>query len=97
MRMIIALFVLVLTVACTQYRSVESYCGADAMYQINKLGDNGYRLYLKVGDMDPAICRVNEWRDRDINLSADVSSLEEAHKLIEQERQRYETLKPEVR
>jgi hypothetical protein len=68
---------------------VRNYCDSEVSYDLWKQ-ESGYRLYLKVGTVASAqACRLTPDASRAINLTQDVSSPEEADKLIDKYRQIY--------
>ena len=85
---VVALAALVL-VGCEHDNVVRQYCGADMEYTITKL-NKGLELDLHIGHANPAICRAElVSHNREANLVADVTSVDEALKLVEENRQRY--------
>lgn len=89
-RIVVALVLgFVLTGCGIETQPVRNYCDQEVSYDLWKQ-ESGYRLYLRVGKMASVmICRVNPDVSRTINLSQDVSSPEEADKLIDKYRQLY--------
>lgn len=71
---------------------VLDYCDSELTYQLWKR-DNGYWLNLDVGLVDSRACspslNVRYNTDREINLSQNVSSPEEADSLVNKYRQLY--------
>ncbi|MBA3733120.1 hypothetical protein H0W91_01955 [Patescibacteria group bacterium] len=84
---IVVLFSLVTLVGCAEFKSpVRHYCDNEIVYSLWKQ-DNGYKLVMNVGKVSEGACMSSLNTERDINLSQDVSSPEEADKLIDKYRQ----------
>lgn len=87
-RFVIALVILLLVAAC-EGAQVEKYCGTDAEYLLTKTGKT-YQLDLWVGQAFMRQCDGWAKKERARNLHIQVSSPEEAHKIIERELKIYE-------
>ena len=68
---------------------VRAYCDREVSYTLWKQEGRAYRLHLNVGAVDERVCIGNLDVSREINLSQDVSSPEEADKLVEKYRRLY--------
>lgn len=71
----------------------RNYCDSEVSYNLWKQ-ESGYRLNLRVGTVTGPLasvhaCQINKNSPRSINLAQDVSSPEEADKLIDKYRQIY--------
>ena len=88
-RLVPLVSLLILLVSCTQSQPVRTYCDTELSYTLWKQESGGFRLYLQVGQVEERVCK-NQLLDsaRKINLSQDVASLEEADKLIAEDRQK---------
>lgn len=90
MRFFVCLVVLVAVIFATACEStlVRKYCDSEVEYSIHK-NESGFALYLKIGqDNSPYACRISA-RQREVNMSAKTSSVEEALRIVYQHRDEY--------
>lgn len=82
--------VLVLLAACGETSVVRDHCDDQMSYQVLKR-DAGFRLYLHVGPVTNAslACSTGRRRYRQMNLEANVATVEEAVTLTDQYKEKY--------
>lgn len=86
---IVVLFSLVTIVGCSTFDApIRNFCDKELAYRLWKK-DTSYHLDLEVGQVGKGACRTGLYYDREINVSQDVSSPEEADKLIDKYRREY--------
>jgi hypothetical protein len=66
----------------------RQYCDGEVSYEIWKQ-DSGFRLDLHIGKAPTQTCSVNPDRTRTSNLYADVASVDEGVKLVDEYHQKY--------